>query len=384
MRSLLAIRYAGFYGGFFLTAGILLPFWPLWLENRGLGAVQIGIILALGPWVRVLTNPLVAQIADRSGRAKTVLAIFAGLSVLAFAGFIPAQGFWWIAAISLLAAICFPAMLPIGESQVMGAVLRHRLDYGRIRLWGSITFIVATLGAGRMLTGRDPDLILMLVLAALGATFVAAVSFPRQPGDAGKHERGGIATLLAQPQFVLFVATASLLQASHAVYNGFSTLHWRAAGISEAVIGGLWAEGVVAEILLFSVSGFFVARFGPIGLLALAGFSGIARWAVLAQSTELAALLSVQVLHAITFGAVHLGAMHFVARNAPPGLSATAQGIYASASGLAMGLAMIGAGGLFAAFQGNAFFAMAAISAVGTGLAALLWLRHRRQELTNR
>jgi PPP family 3-phenylpropionic acid transporter len=150
------------------------------------------------------------------------------------------------------------------------------------------------------------------------------------------------------------------------------------------VIGGLWAEGVVAEILLFSVSGFFVARFGPIGLLALAGFSGIARWAVLAQSTELAALLSVQVLHAITFGAVHLGAMHFVARNAPPGLSATAQGIYASASGLAMGLAMIGAGGLFAAFQGNAFFAMAAISAVGTGLAALLWLRHRRQELTNR
>ncbi len=377
MRSLLATRYAAFYGGFFLTAGILLPFWPLWLENRGLGAVQIGIILALGPWVRVVTNPLVAQIADRSGRAKTVLAIFAGLSMLAFAGFIPAHGFWWIGAVSLLAAICFPAMLPIGESQVMGAVLRHRLDYGRIRLWGSITFIVATLGAGRILTGRDPDLILMLVLAALAATFLAALSFPQQPGEASKHERGGIAVLLAQPQFVLFVATASLLQASHAVYNGFSTLHWRAAGISETVIGGLWAEGVIAEILLFSVSGFFVARFGPVGLLALAGLCGVIRWTVLAQSTELTALLSVQVLHAVTFGAVHLGAMHFVARNAPPGLSATAQGIYASASGLAMGLAMIGAGGLFAVFQGNAFFAMAAISAVGAGLAALLWLRNR-------
>ena len=103
MRASFAIRYAAFYGGFFLTAGILLPFWPLWLENRGLGAVQIGIILALGPWVRVVTNPLVAQIADRSGRAKTVLAIFAGLSMLAFAGFIPAHGFWWIGAVSLLA-----------------------------------------------------------------------------------------------------------------------------------------------------------------------------------------------------------------------------------------------------------------------------------------
>jgi len=378
MRSTLIIRYAAFYGGFFLTAGILLPFWPLWLENRGLSAVQIGLILALGPWVRVVANPIVAQIADRSGRAKTVLAVLAGLSVLAFAGFIPAQGFWWILAISLFASFCFPAMLPIGESQVMGAVLRHKLDYGRIRLWGSITFIVATLGAGRLLTGRDPDLVLLLVLAALAATFVATLSFPQAPADTHQDKRRSIATLLRQPQFVLFIAAASLLQASHAVLNGFATLHWRAAGISETIIGGLWAEGVIAEIALFSVSGFFIARLGPFRLLAIAGVSGIVRWTVLAQTTDLTALLIVQLLHALTFGAVHLGAMHFVARNAPPGLSATAQGIYASASGLAMGLAMIAAGGLFGAFGGHAFYAMAAISAVSTALVAVLWLRNRR------
>jgi PPP family 3-phenylpropionic acid transporter len=378
MRSTLTVRYASFYGGFFLTAGILLPFWPLWLENRGLGAVQVGLILALGPWGRVVANPIVAQIADRSGQAKTVLAIFAGLSVLAFAWFIPAQGFWWILAISLFATFCFPAMLPIGESQVMGAVLHHKLDYGRIRLWGSITFIVATLGAGRLLTGRDPDLVLYLVLTALVATFLATLLFPQQPDDASKKERSGIAVLLTQPQFVLFVITASLLQASHAVLNGFSTLHWRAAGISETVIGGLWAEGVIAEIALFSVSGFFVVRLGSIGLLGLAGISGIVRWIVLAQTTDLTALAAVQVLHAITFGAVHLGAMHYVARNAPLGLSATAQGIYASATGLAMGLAMVAAGGLFETFGGKAFFAMAAISATGTALVAVLWLQNRR------
>jgi PPP family 3-phenylpropionic acid transporter len=202
--------------------------------------------------------------------------------------------------------------------------------------------------------------------------------FPQQSNETSKNEQNGIATLLAQPRFVLFVATASLLQASHAVYNGFSSLHWRAAGISETVIGELWAEGVIAEVLLFSVSGFFVARLGPIGLLMLAGICGVVRWTVLAQTTDMTALVVIQLLHAITFGAVHLGAMHFVARNAPPGLSATAQGIYASSSGLAMGLAMIGAGSLFASFQGKAFFAMAAISAVGTGLALLLWLLDRK------
>lgn len=378
MRPALTMRYAGFYGGFFLTAGILLPFWPLWLENRGLGAVQIGLLLALGPWVRALTNPIVTQIADRSGRAKTVLVIFAGLSVLAFAGFLPAQGFWWIAGISLLATICFPVMLPIGESQVMAAVLRHKLDYGRIRLWGSITFILGTLGAGWLLTGRDPDLILLLILGALVATFVAALSFPQQPTEVDKNEHGSIVTLLRQPQFVLFVITASLLQASHAVLNGFSALHWRASGISETIIGGLWAEGVIAEIALFSVSGFFVARLGPAGLLAAAGIAGMVRWTVLAQTTDLSALLIAQVLHGITFGAVHLAAMHYVARNAPAGLSATAQGIYAATSGLAMGLAILGAGRLFAVFGGEAFFAMAAISGLGTALALALWLQNRK------
>jgi len=144
------------------------------------------------------------------------------------------------------------------------------------------------------------------------------------------------------------------------------------------VIGGLWAEGVIAEIALFSVSGFFVVRLGSIGLLGLAGISGIVRWIVLAQTTDLTALAAVQVLHAITFGAVHLGAMHYVARNAPLGLSATAQGIYASATGLAMGLAMVAAGGLFETFGGKAFFAMAAISATGTALVAVLWLQNRR------
>lgn len=318
-----------------------------------------------------------ANFADRSGRAKSLLALFAGLSLLAYTGFLPAEGFVWILAISLLAAICFPAMLPLGESQVMGAVLRHRLDYGRIRLWGSITFIIGTLGAGRLLTGRDPDLILWLALAALAATFIAALSFPSAPRKADTENRGRVTALLRQPQFMLFVVTASLLQASHAVLNGFSSLHWRAAGISETMIAALWTEGVIAEILLFSASGFFVARLGAVGLLALAGISGIVRWIVLAQTTDLTILFAVQILHGITFGAAHLGAMHFVTRNAPPGLSATAQGVYGSATGLAMGLAILIAGGLFGAYGANAFFAMAALSSVGTGLVVVLWLSGR-------
>ena len=173
----------------------------------------------------------------------------------------------------------------------------------------------------------------------------------------------------------MFVISASLLQASHAVYNGFSTLHWKESGIKEQLIGALWVEGVFAEILLFSISGFLIARIGPIKLLAIAGVCGLVRWTVLAQSTDIYALLSTQVLHALTFGAVHLGAMHFIASNAPAGRTATAQGIYTSISGLIMGLAMVGAGSLYELFRGQAFYAMVLISALGLIITLILWLQ---------
>lgn len=375
MKTNLSTRYSAIYGGFFLTAGIMLPFWPLWLESRGLGSLQIGLILALGPWMRVFSNPLIAQVADRSGRPKLILVILSALSLIAFISFLPAESFPYILCVSILAAICFPAMLPIAESQVMSSVIKYSLDYGRIRLWGSLTFIIGTLGTGFLIGKNNPDFILILIIFALLLTLLAALIFPREVKERGIYPKNAIVSILLQPRFILFVISASLLQASHAVYNGFSTLHWKESGIKEQLIGALWVEGVFAEILLFSISGFLIARIGPIKLLAIAGVCGLVRWTVLAQSTDIYALLSTQVLHALTFGAVHLGAMHFIASNAPAGRTATAQGIYTSISGLIMGLAMVGAGSLYELFRGQAFYAMVLISALGLIITLILWLQ---------
>ena len=378
MKTTLSTRYSALYGGFFLTAGIMLPFWPLWLESRGLGNLQIGLILALGPWMRVFSNPIIAQIADRSGRPKLLLVILSIFSLVAFLSFLPAGSFPYILCVSLVASVCFPAMLPIAESQVMSSVIRYRLDYGRIRLWGSLTFIIGTLGTGFLIGKHNPDLILILIIFAISVTLLAALIFPREVKQRESYQKYTITSLLKQPRFILFVISASLLQASHAVYNGFSTLHWKNSGIQEQLIGVLWVEGVFAEILLFSVSGFLIARIGPIKLLIIAGICGLIRWTVLAQSTDIYALLITQCLHALTFGAVHLGAMHFIASNAPAGRTATAQGIYTSMSGLVMGLAMVGAGSLYEIFNGKAFYAMVLISALGLLMTLILWLQNNK------
>jgi PPP family 3-phenylpropionic acid transporter len=181
---------------------------------------------------------------------------------------------------------------------------------------------------------------------------------------------------LRNRSFALFLAAAAMIQGSHAVYYAFGTLHWRAAGYSEDVIGALWAEGVVAEIVLFMVGGRLVRRLGPARLIALGGFAGTVRWLVLGLTDALPALVCVQILHAFTFGAAHLGAIHFIARAVPPALSATAQRLYSAVvMGLGLGLMLLASGWLYTAFAGGAFHAMAAAALIGGILA---WVLARR------
>jgi PPP family 3-phenylpropionic acid transporter len=366
-----ALPFAAFYGGVFLAHGVYLPFWPLWLEARGLSPGQIGLLLALASWIKVASAPAFTQLADRSGRGKATLIVLAGATLAAFGAFFWARDFWALLMVQLLAAATFHALVPLGESRTLAAVADRGLDYGRIRLWGSLTFVAGSLGAGQLITGRDPDLVLWLILAALAATLAATVAVPAGgPSEAVGAARRRPGVLLRDGRFLAFLAAASLLQASHAVYYGFSALHWRAAGLSEATIGWLWAHGVIAEVLLFMAGGALIGRVGPLGLLAMAGLGGALRWTVLAATTALPALLAAQTLHAVTFGAAHLGAMHFIAGRAPPGLSATAQGLYSAVSGgLVMGGAMVIAGTLFEAQGSGAYLAMAALSLGGSGIA---------------
>jgi MFS transporter, PPP family, 3-phenylpropionic acid transporter len=371
----LSSRYAVMYGAVFLTIGIYLPFWPVWLSSRGFSAGEIGLLLALGTWVKVFSNPVMAQVADRSGRAKATLVACAALTLLSFSAFSVAEGFWPILAIMLLVNLFHPVLIPLAETQTMAAANAGKLDYGRVRLWGSLTFILGTVGAGWVLTGRGPDLILALILGALGLNVLAAMIFPGSARTARPSPRGGLWVLFTRGRFLLFLGAASLLSASHAVYYGFSALHWRAAGLSEATVGWLWAVGVIAEVVLFAFSARIVARLGPFGLLAVAGFGGVVRWLVLGGTTVLPALAAAQLLHAATFGAAHLGAMHFLARNAPPGLAASAQALYSAvAGGIAIGAAMLASGWLYAEFGGGAFTIMAVLSALG-GLLALALMR---------
>lgn len=175
-----------------------------------------------------------------------------------------------------------------------------------------------------------------------------------------------IVKLTHSPSFLLFLAAASTIQASHALYYAFGTLHWRTQGFADGTIGALWALGVIAEIALFAVSGGVIARWGAGRMLMAAGAAAALRWGIMAFDPPLWLTAMSQCLHAFTFGAAHLAAIHFLGQAVPEDRGATAQGIYAAVvAGLVLGLATVACGALYQRLAGEAYAVMALLALIG-------------------
>jgi PPP family 3-phenylpropionic acid transporter len=373
-RTSVFARVSLFYAALFLVIGVLLPFWPLWLEARGLSALEIGVILAAGQWVKVASNPLIARRVDRLGEARRPLIVLSLASLASFALFAAVEGFALLLAVSIVSAVCLSAFFPLGDSLGARAALAHGLDYGRMRLWGSLAFIAASSGGGWVLAGRPPDLVLPMLLATSAMLVVACIALPAQETAAARGRAAGW-TALASRRLLLPMLAASVIQASHGVLYVVGSLHWHAAGHSKGTIGWLWALSVVVEVGLFAVGGGLLRRFGAGSFLLAGALGGLARWTLAAASTDLPALVVIQLLHAATFAGVHLAIVDLIAREAPQGLANTVQSLYAAAIGVAMGSAMLGAGALYQRLGGGAFLAMSLLAL----LAALTLLAARRR-----
>jgi MFS transporter, PPP family, 3-phenylpropionic acid transporter len=369
----IALRLSAYYAASFLIVGIKAPFWPVWLSGRGLGAREIALLLAAAIWVNVVATPALGALADRLDRRRAVMIVLCGVAVLGNVALWNTYSFWALLGLTLVAATTLTALMPLGDSITLAAVRTHGIDYGRVRVWGSVSFIVAAMIGGTVLShsamahSDDSNAVLLLVLIACIILFAACVAVPATGSEPqGPRRHAALGALARDRRFWQFVFIAAALQASHQVYYGFGTLYWRSLGFSDAVIGALWAEGVVAEIVLFWLGSRLLARLGPLGLMIAGGAAGIVRWGLMGLVPGLWPAFALQLLHALTFGATHLGVMNHLSRRVPPGASASAQALYSGASsGIGSGLVMLGAGALYAAFGGRAYLFMTLLSAIG-------------------
>ncbi len=363
-------RFALLFAAQFAAVGVLMPFFPAVLRDHGLTPGQISAVLATGSAVRLFASPTMGRAADRLGDARLVLAGGAVLAACTTTGFAWGSGFWALLAVAFCHALCMAPLAPLGDALAVAAARRDGFDYGRARSAGSASFILAAVLAGQAVAAFGTSAVVWLFSLCLLATAGCALALPRSPHVA--RGGGGFRAPFRDPAFRLLLPLSGLVQGSHALYYAFGTIHWQAAGLSPGVIGLLWGEGVVAEVVLFLWGKPLVDRLGAPGMALLAAGCGMLRWVVTAETTWLPALAGAQLLHAATFGAMHLAAMRVLA-GMPLHQAATAQTLHASVGvGLAFGMLTFGSGLLYARAGGQAFWAMAVLCALAVPLALAL------------
>lgn len=348
--------------------GVVLPFAGPYLEERGLGPVSIGLIVAAFSLAKVAYAPWIGRLADRGHWRRGGLVVHALGAVVCAALLAAAQGPVALGLAMLGVGIGYGTILPLVEASVLS---RAAEQYGRHRLWGSIGFVaVALLGAP--LLGEDGvDRFPMLLAAALVAVAAASWAFE---GDVRPDHPTTSHAIPAATWWLLTLLT--LHQVGHGPYYAFFSIRLGELGYPAGWIGGLWSVGVVAEMVVFRWGSAVGRRFGWSVVLAWAFALTPLRWWILGSSAELPWILLAQLGHGVTFGAAHLAGVQLVQRSVPGGAIRFAQSLY---SGLAFGLGIVAgsalAGPLYEVSPKTAFFAAAGLSAA----LAVIWTALRRR-----
>ncbi|MXN63680.1 MFS transporter [Stappia sp. GBMRC 2046] len=369
-----ATRTGGFFAAYFFGIGLFLPFFPLLLSANGHGPAEIGTLLAVPIAVRLVANPLMTNLADRLQATKGSIVIFAVVSAILFLVLVKPLGFWATFFLLALIAAFWSPILPLSDAMAVNLVRKRRGDYGRMRLWGSIAFVVANLAGGVLLQYFSASWLIGGIVGGLVVVFALAVTMPACEGEetGGDNSGGSDTSVLKSPVFLLFLAAAGLVQASHAAYYGFGSLYWTQNGIAETAVGALWMLGVVTEILLFYFASRLQSRISPVGFLLIGSAAAVLRWLLFPFVTDFALIVVLQGLHGLTFGATHLGAVGLIAKAVSSRRSGTGQGLLSTAVGGMSALATAAAGPLFGSDPAAAFQLMAAMSVAAFLLIAAL------------
>lgn len=306
-------RLSSFYFFYFASLGTLLPYWNPYLKSLGYSSFQIGLLMAIVMGTKIIAPNLWGWIADRSGKRMSVVRLASLLSVVCFAGVFIDAGYYWLILVMISFSFFWNASLPQFEATTLNHLGSATHAYNVIRLWGSIGFILLSVGVGYLVDWQTIAIVPMIMwLLFLLIWFSSLMVSDRKPQSAGQHALP-FRQILARREVMALLLSCFLVQASHGPYYTFYSIYLQENGYASTLIGSLWALGVIAEIGVFLLMFRWLPAIGARKLLLIAFLLTTLRWLLLAFTVDhLFWLLIVQLMHAASFGIVHAVAIHLV------------------------------------------------------------------------
>ena len=363
-QALVGLQYFLYFGVF----GIYLPYFNLYCYHIGFSGSQIGILSALRSVVLVVFALAWGVLADRFQQRR---AIFVGCSLLSaglWSLYLTTDRFAPMLVITIAYGLFYAPLISFLEAFSMDILGDRKRRYGSLRAWGSIGFIGVVLAMGRVLADRPVNIILILILAGSALQAVCALALPRLPPRAVQR-RWQDATALRQPRLWLFFGGAFLMLVSHGAYYGFFSIHLATAGHGTPFIGAAWALASVAEIVAMVRSERLFNRFSLRQVLVFSFVAAALRWTLVWAADAPAAILAIQLLHALTYGTFHMASILYIDTLMPPEAKTLGQALNnALTYGLGLMTGFFLNGYLFEVMGSRPLFLVSAAIALAGGL----------------
>ncbi|MFN4325320.1 MAG: MFS transporter [Azonexus sp.] len=374
MQPLPYWRLSGYYFFYFAFIGAFSPYFGLYLQSLTFSAWDIGLLMSQMQLMRLVGPNLWGWLTDRFGWRVAIIRLAGGIGLAGFTAF-----FWlnrlpgMLLAMAVL-AFFWSAALPLVETLTFDHLREERGRYSRIRLWGSIGFILAVMATGALIDATSPYSVLWACWSILLGILLNALMLPEATPQVPDRAEEPIGNILRQGKVRALMAACFAMSAAHGAFYIFYSIHLDAHGYAKTEIGLLWSLGVVAEIVVFMAMASLARRFSLRSILLVCFVAAVVRFVLMGWGGESAMLMIfVQLLHGLTFGAYHASAIAAVNQWFPGKTQGRGQALYSSLS--------FGAGGLLGALisgrtwdwlgSGWTFTLSAAFALLGV---VLIWL----------
>ena len=357
-------RLSRFYFFYYFFVGSFVPYWGIYLQSENFSPSSIGILLSLFQISRIVAPNFWGWLADHTGHRVKWIKLTSFLGLIGFIGIFWAKGFFWIFLVMSALSLFTSSTLPLAESLTLAHLATSDGHYSRIRLWGSIGFIVASLFLGYLIDLQGINILLWVLLITQAIIFFLSNTIPEAKEIHHKKNDLSIWKIIKTPSVVALLIGCTLMVSAHGVLYNFYSIYLKEHGYSSATIGWLWAVGVICEIFIFMLMPKILRRYSLKTILLISLFLGVIRFILIGASPDQFYLLLIaQMFHAATFGSFHAASIEVIAYFFKGRNQSRGQAIYNSvAYGIGGTIGGLGGGYLIQYLGGQLGFMIAAIS----------------------
>ena len=376
MHSHLHSRLSRFYFIYYFFVGAFVPYWGLYLKAEQFSPADIGILMSLFQISRIFAPNFWGWLADHTGKRAQWIKLTAFLGLCGFTAVFWAHGFYWLFFVMAALSLFTSSTLPLAESLTLAHLATTNGHYSRIRMWGSLGFIVAAVVLGFLIDFAGIKSLLWFLLMVQMTLFILSYTLPDPKVVAHEHDHYSIWQVIKQPNVIALLIGCALMVTAHGVLYNFYSIYLSDYGYSKGMIGLLWAVGVICEIGIFILMPKIMARYTLKTILLVSLVLAVLRFGMIGLAVDsVVVLILAQTLHAATFGSFHAASIEvitqfFNGRHQAKGqaiYNSVAYGIGGTIGGVSGGYALQYLGGQ-QTFMLAAIFPLLGLLVIGFGL----------------